>query len=109
IDNKRFHNPSDLFSYSGTLLNGNSAWIYDYSVDKVEELKEKIFLGLRMKEGIILKKACLLNFLKKFEKEKLLTLSGNKVRLTEKGMILSNEIFARALLHIENCPVCKQE
>lgn len=109
IDNKRFHNPSDLFSYVENLLNGNFAWIYDYSVDKVEGLKEKIFLGLRMKEGIILKKTCLLNFLKNFEKEKLLTLSGNKVRLTDKGMILSNEIFARVLLHIENCPVCKQE
>lgn len=108
IDNKRFHNPPDLFSYARTLLNGKGAWIDDYSVDKVEGLKEKIFLGLRMKDGIVLKKTCLLNFFKDFEKEKLLIISGNRVRLTDKGMILSNEIFARVLSHIENCPVCKQ-
>lgn len=107
IDKKRFHNPSDLFSYTETLLKGKFAWIDDYFVDRVEELKEKIFLGLRMTEGIILKEQCLLEFLKDFEIEKLLTLSGNRVKLTDKGMIVSNEIFARVLLHIENCPVCK--
>lgn len=109
INNKRFHNPSSLFSYAQSLKNGNFAWIYDYSIDRIEKLKEKIFLGLRMKRGIILKKSCLIDFFNIFEKEKLLTISGNRVKLTDKGMILSNEIFARVLLHIENCPVCKQE
>ncbi|MCS7164500.1 MAG: radical SAM family heme chaperone HemW [Thermodesulfovibrio sp.] len=109
IDNKRFHNPSDLIFYAKTLLNGKFGWIYDYSVDKVEELKEKIFLGLRMKNGITLEKKCLLDFFKIFEQEQLLILSGNTVRLTNKGMTVSNEIFAQVLLHIENCPVCKQE
>ncbi|WP_353685020.1 radical SAM family heme chaperone HemW [Thermodesulfovibrio sp. 3907-1M] len=109
IDRKRFHNPSDLFLYASSLTDCKAGWVYDYSVDKVEELKEKIFLGLRMTEGITLKKRCLLEFLKNFEKEKLLTISDNKVKLTDRGMLVSNEIFARVLLHIENCPVCKQE
>ncbi|MEN2995227.1 MAG: radical SAM family heme chaperone HemW [Thermodesulfovibrio sp.] len=109
IDNKRFHNPSDLISYAKSLLNGKSGWIYDYSVDNIEKLKEKIFLGLRMKDGIILEKKCLIDFLKIFEQEQLIILSGNKVRLTDKGMTVSNEIFVQVLLHIENCPVCKQE
>ncbi|GAB5046144.1 radical SAM family heme chaperone HemW [Thermodesulfovibrio sp. TK110] len=109
IDRKRFHNPLNLFLYANSLLNGKLAWIDDYSVDKVESLKEKIFLGLRMTEGINLKERCLLEFLKDFEKEKLLSISGNKVKLTDKGMLISNEIFARVLLHIENCPACKQE
>jgi len=109
IGRKRFHNPSDLFIYAETLLKGKSAWLNDYVVDKLEKLKEKIFLGLRMTRGITVKEQCLLNFLKDFEKEKLLTISANKVKLTDKGMLVSNEIFARVLLHIENCPVCKQE
>ncbi len=109
IDRKRFHNPLNLFLYANSLLNGKLAWIDDYSVDKVESLKEKIFLGLRMTEGINLKERCLLEFLKDCGKEKLLSISGNKVKLTDKGMLISNEIFARVLLHIENCPACKQE
>ncbi len=109
FDKKRFHNPPDLFIYASFFIDGKAGWVFDYSVDKVEELKEKIFLGLRMTKGITIKKKCLLEFLKDFEKEKLLTISGNRVKLTLKGMLLSNEIFAQVLLHIENCPVCKQE
>ena len=109
IDRKRFHNPSNLFSYAEYLLDGNPAWINDYEVSKSEELKEKVFLGLRMKDGIILKNPCIIEMLGSPEYKNLISISGNRIRLTDKGMILSNEIFARVLLHIENCPVCKQE
>lgn len=109
IDRKRFHNPSDLFAYSESLQSGELAWIEDYRVDELEELREKIFLGLRMTEGITITQKCLLEFMKNFEREKLLTFSENRVKLTERGMLVSNEIFALVLSHIDSCPVCKQE
>lgn len=108
IDRKRFHNPSNLFSYAEHLINGKLAWINDYTVDKTEELKERVFLGLRMKDGVILTNPCIIEMLGSPEYKKLISISGNRVRLTDKGMILSNEIFAQVLLHIENCPACKQ-
>lgn len=103
---KRFHNP-ELFTYARALAHGKPAWIKDSSVDSTERLKERIFLGLRMKRGISLKKRCLLEFFKDFEEHELVKISGNRISLTDRGMILSNEVFARVLLHIENCPVCK--
>lgn len=109
IDRKRFHNPSDLFAYSESLQSGELAWIEDYRVDELEELREKIFLGLRMTEGITITQKCLLEFMKNFEREKLLTFSENRVKLTDRGMLVSNEIFALVLSHIDSCPVCKQE
>lgn len=108
FEGRRLHNPSDLFFYVESLLDNRLPWINDYSVNKAERLKEKIFLGLRMKKGIILKRPCLLEIFKIFEEENFVVLSGSKVRLTDKGMLLSNEIFTRVLLHIESCSVCKQ-
>lgn len=107
IDKKRFYNP-ELFEYSRFLAQGKTAWINDSFVDRTEELKEKIFLGLRMKRGIFLKQSCLLDFLKDFEKYGIIKISGNRISLTDRGMLLSNEVFAWVLLHMENCPVCKQ-
>uniref|UniRef100_A0A7C4AJJ5 Heme chaperone HemW n=1 Tax=Thermodesulfovibrio aggregans TaxID=86166 RepID=A0A7C4AJJ5_9BACT len=107
IDKKRFHNP-DLFAYSKTLSQGKHAWINDSIVDRIERLKERIFLGLRMKKGVSLKQRCLIELFKEFENPGLAKISNNKVSLTNKGMLVSNEVFARVLLHIENCPACKQ-
>jgi len=61
-----------------------------------------------MKDGVILTNPCIIEMLGSPEYKKLISISGNRVRLTDKGMILSNEIFAQVLLHIENCPACKQ-
>ncbi len=108
IDKKRFHNP-DLFAYSKTLSQGKYAWINDSIVDSIERLKERIFLGLRMKKGVSLKQRCLIEFFKDFENLGLAKISNNRVSLTNRGMLVSNEVFARVLLHIENCPACKQE
>ncbi|GAB6184333.1 radical SAM family heme chaperone HemW [Thermodesulfovibrio hydrogeniphilus] len=108
IADKRFHNPADLFSYSKALLDNQLAWIDDYVVNRAETLKERVFLGLRKRQGIIVKRKCLLKIFKDFQNEQLVKIIGNNVRLTDKGMLISNEIFERVLLHIENCPVCKQ-
>ncbi len=104
----RFHNPRNISLYLNYLNRNKLPWIRDCEVKGVEELKEKIILGLRMKEGIILDNLCLINFFKELEELKLIRINGNKISLTDRGMLISNEIFAKVLLHIENCPVCKQ-
>lgn len=106
---ERFHNPSDLLKYSAILKYNSLPHILDYRVDEKESLKERLFLGLRTKDGVVLDSECLLNLFRAFEEENLLKIVGKRVFLTDKGMIISNELFAEALLHIENCPVCRQE
>ncbi len=108
IADKRFHNPADLFTYSEALLDNQLAWIDDYVLNRVETLKERVFLGLRKRQGIIVKRKCLLKIFEDFQNEELVKIIGNNVRLTDKGMLISNEIFERVLSHIENCPVCKR-
>lgn len=108
INNRRFHNPAELLKYSKTLINNKLSWIEDYFVHGKEKLKEKIFLSLRTSEGMIIKRRCLNEIFRNFEKEKLVRISKHRVSLTDKGMVLSNELFVQVLLHIENCPFCKR-
>ncbi|MDI1472406.1 MAG: radical SAM family heme chaperone HemW [Thermodesulfovibrio sp.] len=108
IGNKRFHNPSNIFSYAKIKEKNRTEWIDDYIVTPSEEIKEKIFLGMRMRKGVTVKSPCLIKFFRRFNSEGLINLKDNKVSLTDKGMLLSNEIFVQVISHIENCPVCKQ-
>lgn len=108
VDRKRFHNPANLSVYVKALSENKTAWVLDSTLTSIEELKEKIFLGLRMKEGIFIYDKHLFDLFEEFESQGLIFKKYPAVNLTNKGMLLSNEIFARVLLHIENCPVCKQ-
>jgi len=108
IGNKRFHNPSNIFSYAKIKDKNRTLWIEDYFVTPFDELKERIFLGMRIKEGITVKSPCLIEFFMEFYNEGLIELKDNRVKLTDKGMLVSNEIFVQVISHIENCPVCKQ-
>lgn len=109
LNKKRFHNPVDIFLYCESLQRNKLSWIDDCKIDEIDELKEKIILGLRMKKGIIINKTCLIEFFKDLENFGLTRVDYNRVYLTDKGMLLSNEIFVKVLSHIENCSVCKQE
>lgn len=64
---------------------------------------------MRMRKGVTVKSPCLIKFFRRFHSEGFINLKDNKVSLTDKGMLLSNEIFVQVISHIENCPVCKQE
>lgn len=108
INNRRFHNPAELLKYSNRLIDSKLFWIEDYFVKGKEKLKEKIFLGLRTSEGIVVRRKCLNEIFKSFEEAELVKISKNRVSLTDKGMILSNELFVQVLLHIENCPFCRR-
>lgn len=109
LNRKRFHNPLDIFSYCQCLKKNQLSWINYYELDEIEELKEKIILGLRMKKGILINNSCLIKFFKDLEIFGFTHVDYNRVSLTNKGMLLSNEIFVRVLSHIESCPACRQE
>lgn len=100
IGNRRFHNP-DLFEYSRILSENKLAWIEDMLLDDFEDLKEKIILGLRMKNGTVVENVYLLEFFKQYEREGLIKISDKRVCLTDKGMLLSNEIFSKLLFYLE--------
>jgi oxygen-independent coproporphyrinogen-3 oxidase len=53
---------------------------------------EKFFLGLRLREGV--QSGEFPDVIGRFEREGLLECSGGRVRLTPRGVLLSNEVFA---------------
>lgn len=109
IGDRRVYNPSDLFLYAKELGQKRLAWKKDRVLTEEDKINEILILGLRLKEGVEIKSNCLLNFLKNFESLGLTETRETRVVLTDKGMLLSNEIFVQVLSHIENCPLCKEE
>jgi len=99
--NRRYANERDTSNYVRLIEEGNSA-----VVEKIEtEAKsEYVFLGLRLTEGINLQSYKNLfnddlteeyeEDLKRLEEFELIELSANRLRLTQKGMLYSNEVFA---------------
>ena len=108
IDNVRWKNTADMNKY----LDSSNAFLTDIIEDREEldyksQMEEFVFLGLRLSEGISKK-----NFFELFSRDfdhtyghvadklradGLLTVEGDKVRLTEKGIDLSNVVFAEFL------------
>jgi oxygen-independent coproporphyrinogen-3 oxidase len=99
----RYENEKHFKKYIELILNKNSAILYKEFIDKDAEIKETIFLGLRLLEGINV-----LNWYKRFGVdfyelfwEKLHKLKSlnlieevkGYIRLTKKGLFLSNEVF----------------
>ena len=99
----RFGMSDDLDGYLG-----DSGWPQPRVLDRQEELEEAWFLGLRLNEGVSLAalrqefgasavQDCL-SSITEMEEERLLTfLSGDRVALTARGRLLSNEVLARFL------------
>ena len=106
-EGKRFHNPYDLHTYMEQAENGN------VSMEDVEELSladqysEFMFMGLRLTEGIE-KKRFAQRFgvdmedvygaeIEKCKEEGLLEEKDGWLRLTERGLDLSNQVFMEFL------------
>ncbi|MEJ7860743.1 MAG: radical SAM family heme chaperone HemW [Pyrinomonadaceae bacterium] len=99
--NRRYSNERDTSRYVCLIEEGNSAIVEDTQTDTKSEY---VFLGLRLTEGINLKKyQNLFNVdlreeykadLKRLEEFELIDLKENCLRLTTKGMLYSNEVFA---------------
>jgi oxygen-independent coproporphyrinogen-3 oxidase len=90
---------ADAHSFDGTLRWQNPEAAADYvaapaAVEHVaaDPLSESFFLGLRLQEGIV--SSGFPDVIEKFVHHGLLERAGGRVRLTPRGVLLSNEVFA---------------
>lgn len=106
LNRKRFFNPPDLACYIDK--NGNCSESEDDA--PAQDAYERLMLGLRLNEGVDLdrigqfdpgfdekKKDELLRKTVPFAKAGLIETNGKKIRLTEKGMLVSNGILVELL------------
>jgi len=102
IDNKRFWNHLRPDTY---IKNSQSPTAGEEKMeDKAKILGESLMLGLRLKDGISLRKLkrktgldsedLFQDYFQDFYKKKLLIKDRGKLKLTKKGMLLSNQIFS---------------
>jgi oxygen-independent coproporphyrinogen-3 oxidase len=88
----RFQNTDDLNAY----LEGKAA-PDPVPVSPYEASEEEVFLGLRLNEGIPLPEAPMASVLQQLVREGLMQLQGDRVALTPKGRLLSNDVFTELL------------
>ena len=103
IGPERSSNENDPFKYMELIKRNNSAILFKEKLTEETQLKETVFLGLRLLRGIDLAgwktrfgKDFLFLFAEQFEKLSGLGLLEQKdgyVRLTRKGLFVSNEVF----------------
>lgn len=105
LNNERYSNPSDINSYINNACND----VFNRNIQEVLDqdalIFEYIMLNLRLTEGmsiIYFSKKFSLNFNKKYEHEikylienKLLEYDGSSIKLTKRGMDISNYVFQR--------------
>lgn len=106
-DNKRISNIKNVIKYVEFLKKCKFPTLEEIKLTKEDELKEIVLLGLRKTEGIqmsMLSKTQI-DLLKKALAESIpqgfVEIDDNRLRLTKKGLILSNEIIVKILLYIE--------
>lgn len=108
IQQKRFHNTTDMDTYLKAIREGIEYREEVEGLTREDEMEEFMFLGLRMMEGVS-KKDFFHYFqvemdqvygevLQKLEDMQLLQIEGNQVRLTKRGIDISNYVFEQFLL-----------
>lgn len=102
---------ADAHSFDGTLRWQNPEAVADYvaapaALDRVaaEPLSEQFFLGLRLREGIESNSfpSTAADVVSQFVRDGLLERAGGRVRLTPRGVLLSNEVFAEFIRRRDN-------
>jgi oxygen-independent coproporphyrinogen-3 oxidase len=90
---------ADAHSFDGEMRWGNPESAGEYVADPrqiertpADALGEPFFLGLRLREGVV--SDAFPDVIDRFVREGLLERNGNRVRLTMRGVMLSNEVFA---------------
>lgn len=100
IANTRYHNTRDLDEYIKTINNTTFSSIEE-TIDKEEQLEEKILLGLRLEEGIILnekvKNRINLNAFKELSTAGFIQENNDRIKLSDKAIMVSNKIIAKLL------------
>ncbi len=108
INNIRFNNTRDFEKYLKEDFYGTSCNLDKVEVTKKEQIEETLFLGLRLTEGINIGKLeeeynvkfyeLFGDVVKKFQKEELIYIKNNKLKLTKNGVSLSNYVLSEFLL-----------
>jgi oxygen-independent coproporphyrinogen-3 oxidase len=99
----RWRNPDDLAEYLEAVNEGRLPWLDRHCPSKREAMSEKLFLGLRMLEGVdlrLFREEFGVGFEEAYPEQcsKLLTaglieISGGRLRLSEKSLLVSNQVF----------------
>lgn len=107
IDNRRFGNIADPKTYITRVLNNEDIINEEEILNFEDKIRESIILKLRLIKGINIQEfnqQYKIDFEEKFKdalskmiKLKLLKKVGNYIRLTKKGILLSNEVFIEFL------------
>lgn len=107
IDNVRYKNTDELSKY--LMYSGDLDKIQEDKevLSETEQMEEFVFLGLRMMEGISIQEfeetfgktleACYGENIHRLQNEKLLILEEGYLKLTKKGIDISNYVFAEIL------------
>lgn len=102
---RRRANVANLEGYLGQIESGRRAQAFDLPVSPEEAVREEIFLGLRVSEGVPAARieafvaeagdVRLWNDYETWLAEEVLERRGNRVRFTERGFLISNEVLSR--------------
>jgi len=103
----RFGNPAGLDAYAGAIAQGLLPHGDEQTLTRQDALAEFMFLGLRMADGIVEDEfqqefgvgleEMFGEAVSKLTTLGLLETAGGRIRLTRRGMLLSNQVFARFL------------
>ncbi|HRM37297.1 MAG TPA: radical SAM family heme chaperone HemW [Trichococcus flocculiformis] len=108
IDGIRYHNHGPIQQYLAPLRENNLPIIRQQQLSKNEQMEEEMILGLRTMAGVSQQ-----HFAEKFQTslldqyasvisdlvtEGLLMLDGDRIRLTQRGVFLGNEVFRSFLM-----------
>jgi len=103
----RFGNPADLDAYAGAIARGILAHQDEQSLTRQDAMAEFMFLGLRLADGVgesgfrqefgVGMEETFGREMAKLTNLGLMERTGDGVRLTRRGMLLSNQVFAHFL------------
>lgn len=105
---KRTDNIRDINHYIESIDNNKIPVVEEHYITNDEALKEFIFLGIRKTDGIDMKllpdekRVLIKKAVENLASHGLVELHDNYLRLTRKGLILSNEVIVQVLLSLED-------
>jgi putative oxygen-independent coproporphyrinogen III oxidase len=104
---RRWANVDSLPEYLSRMAAGRSPVLEVLALEPLEKLEERLFLGLRRRQGVSCQAissqfgkaawATLADKMKEFYEAGWLELDGDRLRLTDRGVLFSNEVFAGLL------------
>jgi oxygen-independent coproporphyrinogen-3 oxidase len=104
---KRTGNAKDISHYIESINNNKMPVADEHYITNDEALKEFIFLGMRKTDGVDMKllpdkkRVLMKKAVEELSYHGLVEVKGNYLRLTRKGLILSNEVIVQVLLSLE--------